>query len=521
MKFKHLSFKDLPFILAASAALGLILANFEFGSLLKAAFAFGFMAFLGFLMIVPAVRWGGGGKALWYMVALGFALRLAAGVGTYVALPLNGYDDADDRAGFVFTDAHRRDTQAWQLAETDHSILEAFSQKYHSDQYGGLLALSAAVYRYLSPDAHRPLLLVLLSALTAALGIAFLWKAVNQLWGASVAWASGWIFTLYPESILLGGAAMREPYLMTFSAISLWGFVDWRENHSRGAWLWMGIALMGMLLVSPAIAVMTIVIYLGWMWFTRQHRRASWLAMLGALIVLIAGLLLLALALNRSGSYSGPLFTVFANWTRDVVLWETFRAERLSGWLQKLFAGRPPLFRVSFMTIYGILQPVLPPAFFEPTTLTWHIIGILRALGWYALLPALILSFVAAPAQESGVKRRLWMWFTLLTWTWILFASLRAGGGQWDNPRYRTILFVWQAILAGYTLVWQRAARSPWLRRILAMEAIFLLFFGQWYVNRYFNIGGQLPFGLMVALILAAWALVIGWGIWRDRRVRA
>ena len=86
--------------------------------------------------------------------------------------------------------------------------------------------MSAFIYRYLSPDAHRPLMLVLVSAFMAALGLPFLWKAVSQQWGDKVAVASGWIYALYPESVLLGGSAMREPYLMAFSAFALWGFVE-------------------------------------------------------------------------------------------------------------------------------------------------------------------------------------------------------------------------------------------------------------------------------------------------------
>ena len=521
MKLRYLSFKDLLFILPLSAVAGYALARFEFGSILKATLVFGSLIFLGMLGALPAIRWSGGGRSLWWMVALGFTLRLAAGVWAYHALPVDGYEDPDDRSGFIFTDAHNRDAQAWQLADIDNTIWEAFSRKYHSDQYGGLLALSALAYRYLSLDIHRPLLLVLLSALVAALGIPFLWKAAHQLWGESVARISGWLFTLYPESVFLGGAVMREPYLMTFSAISLWGFVEWRENHSPRGWFWMGLALLGMLLVSPAIAVVTIVIFMGWMWFTREHKRFSWRVLFGALGVLFIGLILLALALNRTGSYGNSLFAVLVNWTRDVIFWENSQAEQVSGWLQKLFVGRPPWFRIGFMTIYGLLQPVLPAAFFEPTTWTWHIIGILRALGWYALLPVLILSFVAAAGQGSTMKRRVWMWFSLLVWTWFLFASLRGGGDQWDNPRYRAILFLWQAVLAAYTLVWQRETRSPWLWRILAMEAIFLLFFGQWYANRYFQFGGQLPFGLMVGLILIGWLIVFVGGLWRDRTRRA
>ena len=77
--------------------------------------------------------------------------------------------------------------------------------------------------------------------------------------------------------------------------------------------------------------------------------------------------------------------------------------ERGSGWVQKLFDEMPEWLRLPFVMVYGVLQPVLPAAFVEPTTLIWRIIAILRALGWYALLPVLILSFVAA-STGSGQK---------------------------------------------------------------------------------------------------------------------
>ena len=50
------------------------------------------------------------------------------------------------------------------------------------------------------------------------------------------------------------------------------------------------------------------------------------------------------------------------------------------------------------------------------------------------------------------------------------------------------------------------------------MEAVFLLVFIQWYVSRYFRLGGQLPFGVMVAVILGLWAIILGIGLWRDKR---
>jgi len=89
------------------------------------------------------------------------------------------------------------------VADIVKDIWEAFNKKYHTDQYGGLLAFSAVIYRYLSIDFHRPLLLVLISALVAALGL-HLWKAANQLWGGKIARASGWISRFILKASCLG-----------------------------------------------------------------------------------------------------------------------------------------------------------------------------------------------------------------------------------------------------------------------------------------------------------------------------
>jgi hypothetical protein len=132
-----------------------------------------------------------------------------------------------------------------------------------------------------------------------------------------------------------------------------------------------------------------------------------------------------------------------------------------------------------------------------------------------------MLSFVAAASQESRKMRNLILWLALFAWIWILLAALRGGADLWDNPRYRTILFVWQAILAGYVWVWWRQMRNPWFVRVYLMELVFLLFFTQWYASRYFYLGGQLPFAGMVAAIVVLWGLILGIGWWRDRHSAA
>lgn len=476
-------------------------------------------------------------KKLIWILALAFALRLLVGVGIHLALPIYGHADSeDDKAGYIFTDAHNRDNQAWKLANSDRSLLDAFTDRFAYDQYGGLLAFSAFVYRYLSPDMHRPLLLILFSVLVAALGVPFLWKVTNQILGEKVAFATAWIFALFPESILLGSSAMREPYLLTFSAMALYGFVfgvsqlpgeggsiPFRANElpesKMAPRIWLVISLIGMLLVSPAIALVHLIIFAGWMFFTNERRSFSWKSVLVFAVIFGAGLLFLSASLNRSGQFdsSSPL-RVVNDWLKLTVKWDAYQLERDSGWIQKLFDEMPEWMRLPFVAAYGILQPVLPAALVAPTVPIWRAIYILRAAGWYVMLPALIMSFGAAAGQGSRAKRNLVLWLSLLAWTWILLSALRGGGDSWDNPRYRTILFAWEAILTGVVLVWWRETRNTWLTRVLLCEFVFLLVFTQWYANRYFHWGGQLPFVVMVALIVGLWGAIVGAGWWRDRK---
>lgn len=517
---KNVDQRDFLWILPLSLGAGAIFASLQAGNWLGGWLGFSFLFAFSLLSLVMSTRWAGGGKALKWMVALAFILRFVGGVTTYFALPIYGYvDDEDQSAGFTYTDAHRRDAQAWELAVSEDPIFTAFTNKYAYDQYGGLLAFSAFVYRYLSSDAHRILMLVLLSAFMGAIGIPFLWKASAQEWGTKVAFASGWIFALYPESILLGGSAMREPYLLACSAFALWGFVDWKSTQNKHSLTWLGLGIAGMLLISPSVALVTLIILGGWVYFTSERSRVSWWIIGSAIVVFIAGLFILSSALDRQGNLGGgsPM-GVINSFVREALKWNVFKIEEGSGWVQKLFDEMPEVLHLPFVMVYGFLQPVLPAILIAPTTIVWKVIGILRAFGWYILIPALILSFNAATGAGGEKKRRLFLWLSIVVWGWILFTALRGGGDQWDNPRYRTILFLWQAILAGNVWVWWRETKTVWLLRVVSMEIVFVVIFGQWYANRYLHIGLQIPFAQMVTLILGIWFFIIAFGLWRDGR---
>jgi len=208
---------------------------------------------------------------------------------------------------------------------------------------------------------------------------------------------------------------------------------------------------------------------------------------------------------------------VINDWLKSAVKWDAYQLERDSGWIQKIFDEAPRWIRLPFIAIYGIFQPILPATVIHPTKLIWTIIGFLRGLGWYAMLPLLILPFGAAAGAASRKTRNLILWLSLLAWIWILLASLRGGADLYDNPRYRTILFLWQSILAGYVWVWWRETHNIWLPCVLACEIVFVLVFTQWYLSRYYHWGGQLPFAVMIGLILGLWGLIIGIGWWRGK----
>ncbi len=512
--------KDFYWMIPLALTLGAILTTVQNGNWFIGWLSFSVLLLLSFLILTISARSSNGGKKLIWVIALAFALRFVGGVATHLLLPIYGYDDVDDQSGFVYTDARRRDEQAWQLATSSQPILNAFQEKYAYDQYGGLLAFSAVIYRYLSPDFHRIILMILISALMGTLAIPFLWKPINLYFDEKTASASTFILALFPENILLAGSSMREPYLLAFSGFALWGFIAWQNNKDKKQLAWLALGIAGMLLVSPSIALVTLIILAGWYYFDSRRGQISWWLILTAILVFLIGLVILSSALARGSLHGNSPFAVINNFVRESLKWNIYKVEEESGWVQKLFDEIPAWMHLPFVMIYGFLQPVLPAILIAPTTIIWKIIGILRAIGWYALFPALLMAWGAGTSIKQEAKRKIILWLSLIVWAWILFTALRGGGDQWDNPRYRTILFLWQAILAGYVWVWWREVKNVWFQRLYLMETVFVLVFANWYAERYWHIGIEISFAQMLITILVLWAVILVWGIWRDAKHR-
>jgi len=97
---------------------------------------------------------------------------------------------------------------------------------------------------------------------------------------------------------------------------------------------------------------------------------------------------------------------------------------------------------------------------------------------------------------------------------------LNAGADQWDNPRYRAILLVWQVILAAWALQWARSRKDAWLWRWLAVEVVFVGMFTEWYLGRYYPGFIHLDIKIMSLLTLLICALILLVSYLWDKRTR-
>jgi hypothetical protein len=444
-----------------------------------------------------AWRFGGGSSTLAWIMLLAFVLRAGLGIALNKALPVYGYDTEVQYHGYLFRDAHERDIAAWNLAESNSPLWVSFGSEIKVDQYGGLLSLSALIYRYLSPDAHRPYLVLILGAFVTAVGLAFFHRTVSQRWNARLANLATWILALYPDGVLFGSSQMREPFLLGLGLIAFWAVAA--KGKSRTRILVITASFLCMLLISSRMAV-AMAGFLG-IWFLIETllpryqgpRWALWTA------AILGGLLVLGL------SYG---------WLVESSSLDFYLTESSSGWVQKIIDQTGEVFRIPFLTLYGLARPVLPAAIAEPTLPLWQSIGILRSTGWYALAPLLIYAIFSFFKTEKLADRRILLWMAAFSIFWLILSSARAGGDAWDNPRYRVAFLPWMALLASWALLWAREKRDGWLLRWVLVEMICLAFFTNWYISRYYQWWGRLPFWQMLAWILGLSALVLSSGIW-------
>lgn len=437
------------------------------------------------------------------LMILAFALRFGFGLATANLLPAYGYpNEPQQQQGYLFDDAWRRDTEAWLLAVDERdaiSLGETFTYSYKNDQYGGIAALSIWIYKTLSSDAQRFGLIILLGAWMTAMGVPFLRRAVETRESAAVALGTTLIYVFYPDAIVYAGAPMREPFLIGILAIALWALFTLRENLLRSG-LVLAACLIAMIPLSLFVVGATLIFIALWLWGEfLVPRGRGWLTA-GVVLTVVVGA---ALLLTSGGSI------------REYIHFDIHTTERNSGWVEKVVGEIGGQFRTFFLGVYGLTQPVLPAIlFYQPTTPYWKAVGIFRAAGWYLIVAPLFYALFSTRKIEDRSKRVPMMAGALFLGGWLLVSSIRAGGDQWDNPRYRVIFLPLLAYYCAWGVDFARRTRDWWLARWIAIELIFVGFFGQWYYSRYSGDAiRRYPFWRTVVYIFTASAAVFATGL--------
>lgn len=440
-------------------------------------------------------------------------LRLVAGVVWYVALPVWGHSTPVELAGYVMADAHSRDLAAWDMASSGLPLLSAFQEYNFADQYGGMLFLSALVYRFIGGDTHMPLMMVVLAASVSALSVPLTWAFSRRIWDERIAWLAAWFMAIYPETVLLGSSQMREAFTTTLVIAAFYGLVRYFQDRSLTGLTWVLASSFLCLPFSPAFAGillgMLVLLTLAFGHGELKLQRRFLLFVGGLATLAISGIWVSWGQIAPEG-VSNPL-AVITWWIRESVEWQVYLSERSSGWIQFIFQSTPAWMDVPLLVAYGVVRPFLPAALIAPSESTlWQLISIWRSVGWAFLLPFLI--FAPLAALRLKYQRNLVLALCLIIWLGILVASFRGGGDMWDNPRYRATFSGLQVTMVAWVWVDNARRRDPWLKRFVIGSAIAFAWFLPWYLVRYFAFQWPVndPFktlglGVASALLFVLW----------------
>ena len=423
-------------------------------------------------------------KWVFWLTLAAAILRLAIGLFWTCALPQWGYGGEAEQAGYIMSDAYKRDTAAWEFSNLDDSWFQAFDVYRSVDQYGGLLFFSAALYTVFGSGIHQPLLMVVLSAIFSSLAILFTWAFIRRIWDERIVKLAVWLLAIYPEAVLLGSSQMREAFTITLAASAIYGLIVTLQDRSwvGAAWIIGSLALC--IPLSPAFALMLVLTMvlvafsLGRVQWLRDWRK--WAALVGLLLVGVLGLWFFGAQIAPEEGM-GPI-EIFQHWVERTRIWETILSQQSSGWMHKVFEGLPGHIYGWVILLYGVVQPFLPAAIIADGNTLWRAIAVWRAAGWTLLLPFLVYAPLRAlrkPRQWAVVGSGIAIWIVILA------SSYRSGGDLWDNPRYRVAFASLQVALVAWVWVEQRRSPDPWLRRVLIGAGFMLLWFIPWYLRRY------------------------------------
>ncbi len=318
---------------------------------------------------------------------------------------------------------------------------------------------------------------------------------------------------------------MREAIVIPLIALTFFGITQIQARKLSG-WFWILLSAIVLLLIQPLAGLISFAVLIGvWLFdpitqnaLSNRHTVLT-IVLLGSLVVVAMFIASSILVKLPSLQGSGPL-SVYFTWFRNNFTFQSYDLERNSGMFQSLLASVGAQWRWLITLVYGIAQPVLPATVGDPTAaVVMRIIGFLRAAGWYFLALFLVYGALRVISSRQEERRYQLMWIGVISWAWIMVSALNGGADQWDHPRYRAILLLWQVILAAWAWEWARKQHDAWLWRWLAVEVVFVGLFTEWYIGRYYPGFIHLNIILMSAITLAACGLIlVGGVVWDHRR---
>ncbi|MEN6392361.1 MAG: glycosyltransferase family 39 protein [Anaerolineaceae bacterium] len=486
----------------------------------------GWESFLGGTVLSTVIIWLGWlslkiermPKWLLWLVIGAALLRLGLGAVWFVLLPTQGYQSPAEQHGYVMADAYNRDRAAWNLAQSGKPMLNAISKYRKVDQYGGLLYISATIYRYLGGQNHQPLLMVMVTAAFSSLAVLFTWAFSRRNWGIETANLAAWGIALFPEAVLLGSSQMREAFSVVLVSMSFYGLTCYWQDRSWKSLLWVFGALLAGLFFSPPVAGFLLFLLGLYAIIVSRGRilRHGWFwVVVVAVALLILGGIWLTWRRFAPETITNPLALIWW-WLRKSADLQAYLGMIDSGWVKKVMQETPKWMHLPMLVGYGAVRPLLPAAISDTTAFPiWRWINIWRALGWNLILPILIYApFLAVFRGRSakGIYRASALGLSLVVWLGILVASLRAGADLWDNPRYRAMFSGLQVALAAWTWVDQRRSHNPWFKRVLIGLGICFIWIFLWYLQRYTalpwpvtDLFKTLGLGVFTALVYVFW----------------
>ena len=489
-------------------------------------------------LVAATLRWlaPGEGDGAWLRrwVWIALVVRMASAAFWPVALRAWGYRSPEQQAGFIATDAYNASQRAWDYAQTDTPAVSAFGRG-RGDNTGGITFLAVVAYRAFSPDFQRPMLLGLLASCATSLTVLAVYHLARLHVSRPVAMGAAVITALYPEAVVIGSSHLQQGYLAMLLAFMLWGvsavFVAGARQSSSGEPPLFAIGRRGgLILAVMALAVMIgvsfqfgilagVVLLLAAVWLS-DWRTTSGRILLGALAAAVVSLPIL-----YSLAEAEIIPDSFNVW---LVQWKFLFGQAWTEFDRMLAAPGTDLFetlmqrmprQIAFVVagVYGLLQPVLPAAIgFRNVEQSgggiWQVLGLLRASGWYLLLPFLVYGGISA---LRGLKaRRFEAFASLVFWIVAAIASYRALGDQWDNPRYRLFVLAPMALLAAWGYWRWRETHSPWLARIAVPFAAACIAMTFWYIARYWLgirssaipvLAGVATLSLLIFVLMLIW----------------